>query len=158
MSVISIAVFGVVALVTLLGRASLNHPVLSRFRALLPAWRFFDRAVHGPALWIRTVPSGAWTQLPTGSRPRGSALFAPAANLTLAYQACVDQLVAELGELDVVDAGPGDGVDRDPRVTSLVSYELVARIARIHGGVQWKIVVADQPGDYILSDPSESAA
>ena len=149
-------------------------PLLARFRALVPAWRFFDRAVHGPALYIRTSIDGAaelgpWELVPAGPRPAGSWLFAPAANLTLAYQATVDQLVAALGDLALEDSASGesgaqsdDRIETDPRVTSLVSYELVTRVARTYAPgaacVQWKIVVPGEPGDYIVSPVLRSPA
>lgn len=136
-----------------------RHPLVARLRALLPGWRLFDRAVASPRLWVRSGDGdalGPWAPIELGPRPRWSAVFAPAANLALAYQTVIDQLVAELGDLGELETdAPADGIERDPRVTSLVSYELVARIARAHlpGRArrwQWKIVA---PGgeDFLIA-------
>jgi hypothetical protein len=157
------AAFGAVALIALLGRATINHPALARLRVLLPAWRFFDRATRSPRLLIRSA-GGEWRGLDeiAGPRPPRSALFAPHANMFLAYQAAVDQLVAELGELDLDDASESsDVVERDPRITGLVSYRLVARIAAeyANGNHEWKIVVPEGAAfvDYIASPVVEAA-
>jgi hypothetical protein len=154
------AAFGAVALIALLGRATIKHPALARLRVLLPAWRFFDRATRSPRLLVRSV-SGEWRGLDeiAGPRQARSGLFAPQANMFLAYQAAVDQLVAELGELDLDESD--DVVERDPRITGLVSYRLVARIAAEHadGAHEWKIIVPEGAGfaDYIASPIVEVA-
>ncbi|MFN0248495.1 MAG: hypothetical protein ACKV2T_16500 [Kofleriaceae bacterium] len=130
---------------------------LQFLRALLPSWRFFDRAAPSPQLFVR-VAGGAWTPFAGGSRPAFSPLFAPSANLHLAYTSVVEQLVAELGDLDLDGDAPADGLERDPRVTELVGYELVARIAetQVTAGesYQWKIVVA---GDDYIASPERTA-
>jgi len=143
----------VLAVVTLLARRTVASPALARLRALFPAWRFFDRAVESPRLWLR-VDGGAWHALeaPPRSWLVGWA-FAPASNLALAYHAVIEQLVAELGELALEDA-TDDPVVTEPEVVGLVSYELVTRIARAHvpAGARfaWKIVVPG-PIDYLQS-------
>jgi hypothetical protein len=120
-------------------------------RALLPSWRFFDRAAPSPQLFVRT--DGTWRAFDGGPRPALTPLFAPRANLHLAYASVVEQLVAELGDLDLEGDAPADGIERDPRVTELVGYQLVARIAETQvttgTNYQWKIVVAGD--DYIVS-------
>jgi hypothetical protein len=87
-------------------------------------------------------------------RPAFTPLFAPSANLQLAYASVVERFVHELGDLDLDCDPPADGIERDPRVTRLVSYELVTRIARtvVPSGArfQWKIVVPAH-GDYLTS-------
>lgn len=122
-------------------------------RALLPSWRFFDRAVASPQLFVR-IDDGAWRPFDPGPRPPLTPLFAPAANMQLAYASVVERFVQELGELDLESEAPADGIERDPRVTGMVSYELVTRIARtvVPAGArfQWKIVVREH-GDYIVS-------
>jgi hypothetical protein len=129
--------------------------MLRFFRALLPSWRFFDRAAPSPQLFVRHgSPLGDWQPFTGGPRPALTPLFAPSANLHLAYCAVVERFVQELGDLDLEEAAPADGVERDPRVTQLVSYEVVTRIARtmVPSGArfQWKVVVPDE-GDYIVS-------
>ena len=123
------------------------------FRALLPSWRFFDRAVASPQLFVR-VEEGAWRAFDLGPRPWWTPVFAPEANLALAYASAVERLVQELGELALEGEVAADGIERDPRVTGMVSYELVTRIARsvVPAGArfQWKIVVVEH-GDYIVS-------
>ncbi|HEY0191486.1 MAG TPA: hypothetical protein VGC42_10225 [Kofleriaceae bacterium] len=145
---------------------------LGWLRAVFPAWRFFDRAVASPRLWIRYAaaggPLGPWTALEIlapCSRRRTRWAFAAADNLTLAYQAVVEQLVAELGELELDPDGADDGgageIERDPRVTGLVGYALVSRIARAQvpgeARLQWKIVVPDG-SDYVVSPIFEAEA
>ena len=129
--------------------------MLGRLRVLLPAWRFFDRAIGGPRLWIRygAVALGPWTALEVlapWSRRSTRWAFAAADNLMLAYQTAVEQLVAELGELEREDDDAG-----------LVSYALVTRIARAvvpgEARLQWKITVPDDaaggaPGDADVID------
>jgi hypothetical protein len=131
-------------------------PVLQRLRALLPSWRFFDRASVPPRLYVRAV-DGEWQAIEAPRRRAWSWAFSPAGNLALAEQSTVEHLVAEVDELD-------PGLDHDaPAITGLVSYELVTRIARAHapavGSCQWKIVV-DREGevsDYLVS-PELAAA
>ena len=122
-------------------------------RALLPSWRFFDRAVASPQLFVR-IADGEWRAFDPGPRPSLTPLFAPSANLHLAYASIVERFVQELGELDLEGTPPADGIERDPRVLQLVSYELVTRIARTvvppATSFQWKIVVPEH-GDYITS-------
>ena len=146
-----LAAFAILAIVSLVGRRAIASPALGRVRALFPAWRLFDRAVASPALFVRfaigSSALGPWSAV--RPRRRGRAvrwLFAPDDNLALAYQAAVDQLASELGDLD--ESGePGE----------LVSYELVARIAAagIPAGArfQWKLVVVGDrgPEDYLVS-------
>lgn len=131
---------------------------LAFFRALLPSWRFFDRALPSPRLFVR-IDDGAWRPFDPGPRPALTPLFAPIANLHLAYASIVERFVHELADLDLDTDAPADGIERDPRVTGLVSYELVTRIARtvVPAGArfQWKIV-AREHGDYITS-PSMAA-
>jgi len=147
--------------VTLMARRSVGHPLVSRLRALLPAWRFFDRVAPSPYLLCRwAVPGarfGAWSPIDGGPRGAASCVFAPRANLLLACHAAIEQLVAELGELELVAPGGPDAIDTDPAVVHRVSYELVSRIARsylpvaIRGapGVvfQWKLIVPGDPPD-----------
>jgi hypothetical protein len=127
--------------------------MLRSFRALLPSWRFFDRAAPSPRLFVR-VAGADWLPFAAGPRPGLTPLFAPSANLSLAYGSVIDRFVQELGDLELDGDAPADGIERDPRVTSLVSYELVTRIARTMvapaARYQWKIVVPDE-GDYIVS-------
>jgi len=144
--------------VTLLARRSVGHPIASRLRALLPAWRLFDRAAPSPYLLYRWATPGtgvgAWSPIDSGPRGAASCVFAPRANLFLAYHAAIEQLVAELGELELAAPAGPDAIDTDPVVVHRASYHLVSRIARAYlpaavrqapGAVfQWKLVV---PGD-----------
>ena len=108
-----------------------------KLRALLPSWRFFDRAVESPQLWIRIGDD--WTAMPVPPRRWWSWAFAPAGNLALAYQSTVEQLVAQVDELD-------ESTDHDdPKIVGLVEYELVAAIA---AGRPWKITRDGE--DYLL--------
>lgn len=116
-----------------------------RLRALLPSWRFFDRAVAAPALLVR-IADGPWQPLPVPPRRFWCWAFAPAGNLALAYQSAVEQLVAQIDELD-------DSTDHDdPKITSLVGWALVNDIARGAARdvprLQWKIVRDGE--DYLL--------
>ena len=160
----SVAALALLAIVTLLARRTVASPWLRRLRALLPSWRFFDRAVASPALWVRQVDDGgdgAWRPIAAPPRRWSGWAFAPAGNLALAYHAIVEQLVAELGELELESSDDADpatplAVETDPQVVGLVSYELVTRIARAYTGArrfQWKIVIPGDPAptDYLLS-------
>jgi hypothetical protein len=137
---------------------------LTPVRALFPSWRFFDRAVLSPRLYVRVGGSAdqlsAWTPVEIGPRSAAAFAFAPAANLALAYQSSIDRLVVELGEIDLEDSA-GD-IETDPRVTELVSYRLVDRIARAHAPraalVQWKLVVPEVAGDYLVTPIAEHTA
>lgn len=157
------AAIAIVLIVTLLARAMVRRPGLARLRALFPSWRFFDRATVSPQLLVRSAvadaPLGPWATIDVGPRPLGTWAFAPRANLVLAYHNAIEHLVQELGELELEAApeGGGDGIETDPRVTGLVSYELVDRIARAHlpagARAQWKIVIPEATGpcDYLVS-------
>lgn len=137
---------------------------LTPVRALIPAWRFFDRAVLSPRLYVRVGGSAeslsAWAPMEIGPRAALAFVFAPGANLALAYQSTIDRLIVELGEMDLEEAS--SEIETDPRVTALVSYRLVDRIARAHAPagafVQWKIVVPEVPGDYLVAPIVERAA
>ena len=151
--------------VTWLARRALGHSVLSRLRALLPAWRFFDRAAAPPYLLLRWAAPGTglgdWAPLDGGPRGAASWAFAPQANLFLAYHAAIEQLVAEVRELELADPAGPDAVETDPAIVQRVSYALVSRIARAHVPAavrtlpgtrfQWKLVV---PGEAAADDES----
>jgi hypothetical protein len=121
--------------------------LIDRFRVLLPSWRFFDRAVASPQLYVAEA-GGTWRPLVAPPRRWFNWAFAPAANLVLAYRAVVDQLVAEISALDP------ETPDDDPAITGSVSYELVTRIARDRVAVgtryRWKIATPDDP-DFVQS-------
>jgi len=150
----------VLVVATLLARRVVNHPALSRLRVLVPAWRFFDRAAASPYLLVRWAPPGAglgaWAPLQAGRRGAASGLFAPHGNLFLAYQAAIEQLVAEVAEVELAATAAGDEIETDPAITGRVSYALVGRIARAHipevlrgqpgVRVQWKLVVPGEEG------------
>jgi hypothetical protein len=121
--------------------------LIDRFRVLLPSWRFFDRAVASPQLYVAEVGC-AWLPLDAPPRHWFTWAFAPAANLVLAYRAVVDQLVAEISALDP------ETPDDDPAITGAVTYELVTRIARTRvvpgTRFRWKIATPDDP-DFVQS-------
>jgi hypothetical protein len=155
----------IVVVVTWLARRVVATPGLSRFRALVPAWRFFDRAQPSPYLLIRwAAPSsgfGPWATIDDGPRGRASWLFAPEANLHLACQSAIEQLVAELGELDLADPVGPDVAETDPAIVERVSYALVSRIARARlpaalrdqpgARLQWKLVAPSDDDDSLVS-------
>ena len=109
-------------------------------RALLPSWRFFDRATVPPRLFVR-VGGGAWTAVEPPPRRWYRWAFSPAGNLALAEHALVEQLISEIDEIDA--AIP----DHDPRITTLPAYALVTRVAREHVPAgqpfAWKIQLSD---------------
>jgi hypothetical protein len=121
--------------------------LIDRFRVLVPSWRFFDRAIASPQLFVAEV-GGTWQPLAAPPRRWFNWAFAPAANLVLAYRAAVDHLVAEISALDP------ETPDDDPAITGSVSYELVTRIARTHVApgtrFRWKIATPDDP-DFVQS-------
>lgn len=150
----SVAALVVLVVVTWLARRTTRSPVLARLRVLFPAWRFFDRATASPVLFVRHADTsgqlGPWRPVTAPAAPAMRWAFAPRANLALAEQAAVEQLVAELGDLDIEEDADAA---HDPRVIDRVSYQIVGRIARAHvptaAAHQWKIVVPD--GDYVVS-------
>jgi hypothetical protein len=184
---VSFAALAILVVVTLLARRTVASPFLGRLRALFPSWRFFDRAVASPQLLVRRIEAGtpgAWMAIAAlarrgapaadarrdgdvdrhGSRREPGAsrwAFAPASNLALAYHAVVEQLVAELAELELAGDAASEGtplaIEMDPQVTGLVAYELVTRIARAHvapgAQFQWKVIVPGAPAmtDHVLS-------
>jgi hypothetical protein len=162
------AVLAVLVVATLLGRREVAGGALQRLRALIPAWRFFDRATAAPYLLIRCAAPGErlgdWTPIDPGPRGGASWAFAPRANLALAYQAAIEQLVAELGEIEIAAPSAADEIETDPAIVNRVSYELVSRIARGHvpaalRGVagamfQWKVVVPAGPGS--VDEPDDA--
>ena len=160
-----LAVLAVLVIATVMERRGVDGSLLSRLRALFPAWRFFDRATAGPCLLIRHAAPGerlgAWSPIDAGPRGRASWAFAPHANLALAYQAAIEQLATELGEIEIAAPSAADEIETDPAIVNRVSYELVSRIARRHvpaglrgvaGAVfQWKLVVPGEPDDALVS-------
>jgi hypothetical protein len=141
-----LAALAILAVVTLLARRAAAFP--APLRVAIPAWRFFDRAVESPRLWLRIDQT--WRPLEPPARGWLGWAFAPRANLALACQAAVDQLVAELGGLEVES---DDLVVTAPEVTGLAAYQRVTRIARLYAGgapFAWKIVVPG-PSDYLQS-------
>ena len=113
---------------------------MSKLRVLLPSWRFFDRAVLQPQLYVRAVGQ-PWRAIAVPRRGLLGWAFAPEHNLALAYQSTVEQLVAEISELDP------ETPDDAPAITGTVAYELVTRIAREHAppgaAFQWMIATPD---------------
>jgi hypothetical protein len=111
-----------------------------KLRALLPSWRFFDRASDSPQLFVERAAE--WIAIGPAPRTWTSWAFAPRGNLALAYHAVVEQLIAEVDELD--PSIPDD----DPRITGLVAYALVTNIARAHvppgARFRWRIAVGDE--------------
>jgi len=160
-------VLGVLVAVTWLARRTAGHPGLNRLRSLVPAWRFFDRVAPVPLLSVRWaapgVGFGPWCASDDGPRGGLSWAFAPRANLVLAYHAAVEQLVAEIAELELAaPAGPGE-IETDPAIVERASYEVVSRIAwgyvpaavraRPGARLQWKLVVpgGDEPPETLVS-------
>lgn len=119
-----------------------------KLRVLLPSWRFFDRAVRSPRLWLR-CDDGPWREVAAPVATPWRWAFAPASNLALAEQSAVDQLVAYVEELEAAD---DDIADDAPAIVDSVGYRLVDAIARSHAGAagrfQWKIVAPD--GDTVI--------
>jgi hypothetical protein len=159
-----VGVLAVLVVVTWLARRTVGHPVLSRLRALVPAWRFFDRVRPSPYLLIRWADPGAalgaWSPIHGGPREAMRWAFAPRANLWLAHHAAIEQLVAELADVEVPDREPAadpEAADTDPAIVDRVSYQLVSRIARSHvpaalrdrpgARFQWKLTVPGDPPD-----------
>lgn len=124
--------------------------LLARIRVLLPSWRFFDRAVRSPALLV-CCDDGDWRPLLPPPRTALRWAFAPWANLALAEQSVVEQLVALVEALEVTD---DDIADDAPAIVESVPYQLVAAIAheraRRAGAVRyrWKLVTPD--GDTLI--------
>lgn len=56
----------VLALVALLPRAEVGHPLVALVRVLVPSWRFFDDVQVTPALRVRVACTGG--EFETGSR------------------------------------------------------------------------------------------
>lgn len=160
-----LGVLAVLVAVTWLSRRTVCHPILSRLRVLLPAWRFFDRAAPSPYLLVRwAMPGaspGAWSPIDRAPREPLRWAFAPRANLLLAYHAAIEQLVAELGELALAEPAEPDAIEADPAIVNRVSYALVSRIAgaqlpdRVRGlpgaVFQWKLVVPGEVPDEVDS-------
>lgn len=121
-----VAVALVLALVALLPRAEVRHPLVSLIRVLVPSWRFFDDLQVTPTLLVRVARDrqafGEWA--PVLSPPPRSLLhlvWNPAGNLLLAQQSLLERLLMDAGEWDERGAiGP----------ESLVSYELVLNLVR----------------------------
>lgn len=97
---------------------------VAQLRALVPSWRFFDRADAPPTLWLAR-DDGGWELVtaPARSLVIGWA-FAPQANLALAYQMVVDRLVADVSDLDP------ELPDDAPAIMQLAAYATVTAIAR----------------------------
>jgi hypothetical protein len=121
---------------------------MSVLRVLLPSWRFFDRAVRSPRLWIRR-DAGEWFEVAAPASTPWRWAFAPASNLALAEQSAVEHLVAHVEELEV---GDDELADDAPAIVESVPYRLVDAIAHEHAGgaarYQWKIVAPD--GDSVI--------
>lgn len=145
----------ILVVVTALARRATGHPAISRLGALVPAWRFFDRAVRSPYLMIRwAAPGGgfgAWSPIAYGPRGALSWAFAPRANLALAEHAALERLVGELGELELAAPTGPDEIETDPAIVERISYAIVGRIAGGHvpaalraqpgARFQWKLFV-----------------
>lgn len=117
--------------------------VLARLRVLLPSWRFFDRAVRSPRLWLRR-DDGPWLEVAAPRPTPWRWAFAPASNLALAEQSSVEHLVAHIEELE---AAEDEIADDASAIIESIPYRLVDAIARehAHGATryQWKIVAPD---------------
>ncbi len=146
MSTAALVALALVIAVSLRARRPVQSMLISRLRVLLPAWRFFDRPTSAPVLAVR-AGGGPWIGIGAAARGPLSWAIAPAGNLALAYHGVVEQLVAEVSELDAALAHDA------PVIVALVSYELVTRIAREHvpagAAWQWRIQVDDE--DFLVS-------
>lgn len=147
MSTAALVALALVIAVSLRARRPVQSMLIARLRVLLPAWRFFDRPATAPVLAVRAGDSDEWVCVGAAVRGPLSWAFAPAGNLALAYHGVVEQLVAEVSELDPALAHDA------PMIVALVSYELVTRIAREHAPAgapwQWRIQVDDE--DFLVS-------
>lgn len=134
----------VLALVALLPRAEVRHPLVSLLRVLVPSWRFFDDLQVTPTLLVRVARDGGafgeWRAVL--SPPRRSIVhlvWNPAGNLLLAQQSLLERLLMDVGEWDERGAA---GLE------TLVSYELVLNLVRAtlaadgvqHATCQFKLV------------------
>lgn len=130
--------------------------MISLFRALLPSWRFFDRAGDVVHLSYRIMDDqgqpGEWLRHPRPPpRPWKALVHNPEGNLFLASQATVDRLADELSAFA-----------EDPsRLSQTVSYRVVEEMVRFEirrtgvpsGRVfQFKLGVArgENPADDLL--------
>lgn len=120
---------GVAALLAARSRRPLGGRGALFLRAVIPSWRFFDEVAPLPRLAFRAALPGAdlgafqplsVLEVAPGPHPL---LLAPLGNLRLAYHALLEQLVADLADLEVPD---GEQAER------LVSYELVTQLVRTH--------------------------
>jgi len=126
--------FGFLALTLVVGSRVIQGPWLFLLRSFFPNWRFYHRVGQQALLQWRVRPQAvsgpgdskvaqqdwsAWQSvLPRAQRQLSHLLYNPHVNLKLANQNQLDHLVADLR--DINDAGA---------VTTLVSYQLVQRIA-----------------------------
>lgn len=155
-----LAVALVLALVALLPRAEVRHPLVSLVRVMVPSWRFFDDLQVTPTLLVRVARDGEafgeWA--PVLSPPRRSMVhlvWNPAGNLLLAQQSLLERLLMDVGEWDEHGAaGP----------ETLVSYQLVLNLvlSRVraalaadgvqHAICQFKLVESAGEGGGVGSD------
>lgn len=160
-----VAVALVLALVALLPRAEVRHPLVSLVRVLVPSWRFFDDLQVTPTLLVRVARDGEtfgeWA--PVLAPPRRSLIhlvWNPAGNLLLAQQSLLERLLMDVGEWDERGA---DGPE------SLVSYQLVLNLVQatlaadgVRGGTcQFKLVESTGEtggvgGDLVISREHET--
>jgi len=153
----------VLALVALLPRAEVGHPLVALVRVLVPSWRFFDDLQVTPALRVRVACTGGefgdWEPViaPAPRRAR-HLVWNPEGNLVLAQHALLERLMLDVG------AWEGDSA----AVTSFVSYQLVLNLvtsaiaheARFAGAVRCQFKLVDQrPGagdDLLISDEHDA--
>ncbi|MCC6930194.1 MAG: hypothetical protein IT359_14510 [Gemmatimonadaceae bacterium] len=161
--VVLAAIVLVLAVVALLPRAEVRHPLVVLIRVLVPSWRFFDGLQVTPAIRVRVARAGedfgAWEPiLAPAARRWWHVVWNPEGNLVLAQHALLERLLMDVGEWE------GDAA----AVTSLVSYDLVldlvtsaiARDARFAGAARCQFKLVDQqpgaPDDLLISDEHDA--
>ncbi len=94
-------------------------------RAFFPNWKFYHAVGRPPRLFVRgQAASGQWLPwqqvYPRRARRLWHLMHSPDVNLALSHQNLVDHLAADINDLP-------EGAD----VSECVSYQLVARLARV---------------------------
>jgi hypothetical protein len=140
---------------TLLKRRTVPGKTLYLLRALFPSWRFFEDFDGESALFLRQSCStgnfSEWQRcLPRAERRAHHLLFNPKTNYILAVGSLVQQLLAEISDLDCTNAQSIEKLVSYQMVRNLVESEL-AKSQSVPRASQYQFKVSGSGEDWLVS-------
>ena len=123
--------FALLAAASLSKNRAINNKFLHLLRVFFPSWRFFEDLSELPVIEYRlkgaTGEPGAWMNIVRPKVSAGNLFLNPAGNLFLATQSLLEQVQAEISELDPENTQNFTRTASYELCVNLVKYELQKR-------------------------------